>query len=91
MFLQISFEAIKLNWKSKNYKLKKLQKNIYKNGWKNINFDDNEKYEFHQYKCHIATNNIDINKIVLSNKFKIWNIWLVTKIIKKLDLYTYSF
>ena len=40
-------------------------------------------------------NNIDINEIAVSNKFllvnKISNIFLVTKIIKKLNLYAYFF
>ena len=36
-----------------------------------IKFDDTEieEYEFHQYESPISTNNIDINKIVVSNKF----------------------
>ena len=36
-----------------------------------IKFDDTEiqEYEFHQYKSPISINNIDINKIVVSNKF----------------------
>ena len=35
-----------------------------------IKFDDNEieKYKFHQHKTLISINNIDINKIVVSNK-----------------------
>ena len=38
---------------------------------KNINFDgaDIEEYKFYQDKCPILINNIDINKIVVSNKF----------------------
>ena len=40
-------------------------------------------------------NDIAINEILVSNKFplvnKIFNISLLTKIIKKLDLYSYSF
>ena len=38
---------------------------------KNINFDgaDVEEYKFYQDKCTILINNIDINKIVVSNKF----------------------
>ena len=36
-----------------------------------IKFDDNEteEYKFHQYKCLILIENIDINKMVVSNKF----------------------
>ena len=36
-----------------------------------IQFNDTgiEEYEFHQYKSPISINNIDINKIVASNKF----------------------
>ena len=56
-----------------------------------IKFDDTEikEYEFHQHKNTISINNIDINKIVVSNKpvNKILNIPLVTKMLKKLDLY----
>ena len=38
---------------------------------KAIKFDDTEiqEYKFHQYKSPISINNIDINKIVVSNKF----------------------
>ena len=38
---------------------------------KNIKYDDTEieEYEFHQYKNPISINDIDINKIVVSNKF----------------------
>ena len=34
-------------------------------------FDDTEikEYEFHQYKCPILISDIDINKIVVLNKF----------------------
>ena len=36
-----------------------------------IKFDDNEieEYKSHQYKSPISINDIDINKIVASNKF----------------------
>ena len=36
-----------------------------------IKFDDTEieEYKFHQYKSSISLNDIDINKIVVSNKF----------------------
>ena len=63
-------------WKKvEHYKLKKCIKkikSIYKNGQKNITFDYYtviEEYEFHQYKSPISINDIDINKIVVSNKF----------------------
>ena len=43
----------------------------------------------------ININDTDINEIVVSNKFpfgsNILNVLLATKIIKKLDLYVYSF
>ena len=37
----------------------------------NIKFDDTEieEYRFHQYKRPISINNIDINKMIASNKF----------------------
>ena len=37
----------------------------------NIRFDDTEieEYRFHQYKRPISINNIDINKMIASNKF----------------------
>ena len=37
-----------------------------------IKLDDIEiqEHEFHQYKIHISIDNIDINKIVVSNKFR---------------------
>ena len=37
---------------------------------KNKKFDDTEieKYKFHQYKSPISIDNIDVNKIVVSNK-----------------------
>ena len=65
-------------------------------GKKDIKLDDTEveEYEFHQHKSPISINDKNINEIVVSNKpfvNKILNISLVTKIIKKLDLYAYSF
>ena len=38
---------------------------------KNIKFDDSEieEYKFHQYKSPISIDDIDINEIVVSNKF----------------------
>ena len=62
-----------------------------------IKLDDTgiEEFEFHEYKIPILINEIDINEIVVSDKFPFgkqdFNISLVTKIIKKLNLYTYSF
>ena len=62
-----------------------------------IKFADTEieEFKFHQYKIPISLNDIDINEIIVSNEFsfddKILNILLVTKIIKKLDFYAYSF
>ena len=54
-----------------------------------------EEFEFHEYKIPILINEIDINEIVVSDKFPFgkqdFNISLVTKIIKKLNLYAYSF
>ena len=60
-----------------------------------ITFYDNEieKYKFHQNKNSMSINYIDIKEIIVSKKFlfgKQENS-LVTKIIKKLDFYAYSF
>ena len=86
--------------KSRKSWIKKIIKNyktIYKNKKKKIIKPDDveiEKCKFHQYKSPILIGNIDINKIV-SNKVSfgkmIWNILLVIKMLKKLDLYAYSF
>ena len=59
--------------KVKNYKLKILLKKfqtVYKNVYKIIKFYDAEigKYKFYQYKIPILIENIDFNKIVVSNK-----------------------
>ena len=35
----------------------------------NIEFDDTETEEFHQYKSSISINDRDINEIVVSNRF----------------------
>ena len=35
---------------------------------KSIKFDDTEEYKFHQHKSLISVNNIDIIKIIVSNK-----------------------
>ena len=64
---------------------------------KNIKFDDTEieKSKFHQNKSSILIDNTDIYKIVVSNKIslvkRILNILLAIKMLKKLDLYAYSF
>ena len=52
-------------------------------------FDDSgiKGFEFHQYKSPILINNIDINKMEVSNKLpfskKILNISLLTKMLKR--------
>ena len=62
-----------------------------------IRFDDTEikKYKFHQNKSPISINDIDINKIVLSNPLSFikqdFLYFIGYKDDKKLDLYTYSF
>ena len=49
-----------------------------------------EKQKFHQYKRHISINNIDINKMVVSNKVsfgkKGLSISSAIKMLKKLNL-----
>ena len=61
-----------------------------------IKFDNTEieEYKFYQNRSPIPINNIGINKVVVSNKLPLgkndFNISLVTKISKKLDLYAYS-
>ena len=39
-----------------------------------IKFNDREieEYKLHQHKILILINNIDVNKIVVSNKFNFW-------------------
>ena len=59
-----------------------------------IKFDGKiEEFEFHQHKSSISMNNI--NEIVVSNSrlslSKIFNISLITKTIRKFDVYAYSF
>ena len=60
------------NKKVENYKLRKLWKNfktMFNNGWKNYKDDiEIQKYKFYQHKSPILTDNIDINKIVVSNR-----------------------
>ena len=57
-----------------------------------IKFNDTgiEKYKFHQYKSPILINELNINKVVVSNRFPFgkrdFNILLVTKIIQKSGL-----
>ena len=54
-----------------------------------------EKYKFHQHKSPISINNIDINKILVSNKAsfgkKDCKYFIGYKDAKKLELYEYSF
>ena len=58
-----------------------------------IKFDgpEIEEFEFHQYKSPIFINNIDMNKIVASNKFPFgkqdFKCFIGYKDKKKLDLY----
>ena len=60
-----------------------------------IKFGDIEiqKRKFHQHKGAISIKNIDINKIVVSNKVsfgkKDLNISLATKMLKKINHYAY--
>ena len=60
-----------------------------------IKFDDLEiqKQNFHQHIRPISVKNVDINKVVVSNKLSFGkndlNTLLAKKIIKKLDLYVY--
>ena len=60
--------------KAENFKSKEIKKEIEpytKNGWKKyLQFEDTkiEGYRFHQNKRPISVNNIDINKMVVSNK-----------------------
>ena len=60
-----------------------------------IKFDDLEiqKQNFHQHTRPISVKNVDINKVVVSNKLSFGkndlNTLLAKKIIKKLDLYVY--
>ena len=62
-----------------------------------IKFDDSEieKYKFYQHEIPISMSKIYINKVVVSNKVyfckKFLNISFVTKMLKKVDLYAYSF
>ena len=55
-----------------NYKLKKYRKifeTIYKNGKKIIKFCNKiKKQNFHQHKRAISIKNIDISKMIVSNK-----------------------
>ena len=62
-----------------------------------IMFDDTEteKCEFCQHKSLILLSNIDINKLIASNKVsfgkKNVNIFMVVMMPRKLDLYAYFF
>ena len=77
--------------------MKKLKLYI-KTNEKIIKFDSTEmeEYNFHQNRSPILINDVDINKMVVSyNNLplvnKILNISFFTKILRKLDLYVYSF
>ena len=63
-----------------------MDKNVTKFGETEI-----EKHEFHQRKNPILIYNLDINKILVSNKVysvkRVLNILLVTKMVKKLNRY----
>ena len=56
---------------------------------------ETEKHKFHQLKSSVLINNIDNNKIVVSNKVsftkKSFKFFIVTKMVKKLDLYPFGF
>ena len=62
-----------------------------------LKFDDTEiqEYEFYQYKSPISIKNIDINKIVVSNKFpfdeKNFKYFIGYKDNKEIRLYAYFF
>ena len=62
-----------------------------------IMFDDTEteKCEFCQHKSLVLLSNIDINKLIASNKVsfgkKNVNIFMVVMMPRKLDLYAYFF
>ena len=86
--------------KIKRYEVKKKKKSIKticKNESKIIKFDDAEieELKFHQYKSSISIKDIDINKIVASNKFPFgkqdFKYFISCKNTKKLGLYAYSF
>ena len=75
--------------------IKKLKPFI-KMDQKIIKFDDTEieEQEFQQYKSFFSINDLDINKIVVSNKFPFgkqdFKHFVGQKDSKKLDLYAYS-
>ena len=62
----------------------------------NVNFDyiEIEEFEFHQYESSILINDIDKNKIIVSNKFppgkQDFKHFIGYKDTEKLDLYPYS-
>ena len=64
---------------------------------KEIMFDDNEieKCKFHYSKYAVNMNNVDIDKLIISNNVsfgrKVLNTLLVTKLMKKLSHYVYCF
>ena len=62
---------------------------------KSMKFDDTEtgKYNIHQYKRPILIDNIDVNKIIVSNKIYFGNDFknfIGNRNAKKLDLYVFS-
>ena len=83
--------------KLEHCKLKNIKKfeSIYKNGKNNNKIFGIEKLKFHQYKKPISIKNVDINKIVVSNKVsfgkKSSKYFIGCKDTKKLDLYEYYF
>ena len=85
-------EENKKKWKHiwKKKKQKKWKKQIIRFG--NIEI---EKQKFHQDKSTILIENIDVNKIIVSNKFsfgeKGFKCSVNNKDAKKLDLYAYFF
>ena len=58
-----------------------------------IKFDDTEiqEQEFHQYKSPILINNVDINKKLVSNKFRFRKLKIGFKDNKGIRLYPCSF
>ena len=65
-------------------------------GKNNVNFDyiEIEEFEFHQFESSISINDLDINKIIVSNKFppgkQDFKYFIGYKDTEKLDLYPYS-
>ena len=82
------YKFLKAYMKVTNYKLKKIYLKAYTKMEKIIKFGDIEihKQTFHQHKEPISKKNVDIDKIVVSNKFflvkKDLNTLLATKVFK---------